>query len=144
MKRQATLLQQTSLYEITLFSYDHILQLTWNQPPSTLEYQNGSLAFLELVRELHIKRLISDCSKRGNPTPQDLLWLSHQVVPFLCEHEIQQLALVVPEDPHHARNLESCLMTSQVCYDLQFFHAPTDALDWIRHSPSPFRGKAVA
>ncbi|WP_205499927.1 hypothetical protein [Rufibacter psychrotolerans] len=144
MKQTFTPLSKTNCYEISLYPTEQILQLTWTCTPTVQEYQRGTIYFLELMRHYQAKKLISDCSKRGNPTPPDLLWLSHHVVPALCEERVLQLALVVPHNPHHARNLESCLITSQMCYELQFFHSAQDALDWMRPGPGSFGGRAVA
>ncbi|ALI99999.1 hypothetical protein [Rufibacter tibetensis] len=102
------------------------------------------MQFLKQVHLHQAKKILVDSSQRGDSAPQDLLWLTHQVVPILCDEEVQQLALVVPHNPHHARNLESCLMTSEVCYDLQFFHASADALDWLRCYAGTFKGRSVA
>ncbi|MFC6999008.1 hypothetical protein [Rufibacter roseus] len=108
------------------------------------QISTGHLGFLKLLHEYRVKKVILDSSKRGNPTPQDLIWLSHQVAPILCDEEVRQLAVVVPKDPNHARNLECCLMTSEVCYELQFFYASQDALEWLISPSQPQRGRAVA
>ncbi|WP_181304000.1 hypothetical protein [Rufibacter sp. XAAS-G3-1] len=144
MKHEPKLLRHTPWYEISYFAASRILQLTWATPPSQEEYKAGTQAFLETVQQHKPKKLISDNSKRGNPLPQDLLWLTHKVIPVLCQENVEQLAMVVPHDPHHARSLECCLMTSGGCYDLQFFHSTADAFDWLFHSSSRSGGRAVA
>ncbi|WP_156180366.1 hypothetical protein [Rufibacter radiotolerans] len=121
-------------YEIVLYPQAGILGLAWQQPPSPSEYQRGTAALLEAVHQHHAKKLLSDNSRRGNPMPQDLVWMTHEVVPFLCDQAVQQLALVVPEDPSHARNLEGSLMTSKACYELQFFQCHQEALAWLSSS----------
>ncbi|MFB9864568.1 hypothetical protein EFA69_05070 [Rufibacter immobilis] len=144
MKQDTILLQHTALYEITLHTLDQILKLNWVKPPSTADYRSGTLLFLDMIRQYNIKKIMSDNTHRGYPSPLELLWLSHRIIPVLCQTEVQQLAVVVPQDPNHARTLECCLMTSEVCYELQFFYTAADALDWLRKTPSHFNGKAVA
>jgi hypothetical protein len=128
----ATPLASNRFYEIVLYPRAGILGIGWHQPPSSAEYQNGSLVLLEAIHLYQAKKIYSDNTRRGNPMPQDLVWLTHHVVPFFCEQAVQQLAVIVPENPIHARNLECCLMTAPGCYDLQFFQCPKEAVSWLR------------
>ncbi|GGK86520.1 hypothetical protein ACD591_18125 [Rufibacter glacialis] len=144
MDPKASLLQHTSLYELNLYPLEQILQLTWLQPPSSKEYETGTLALLETLKQHPLKKLVVDCSNRGNPAPQDLLWLTHRVFPFFCAMEVKYLALVVPQNPDHARNLESCIMTAQVTFLLQFFHTTKDATKWLAQVNEPMESKPMA
>ena len=132
-------LANSRFYEIALYPQAGILGLAWLQPPNSTEYQKGTSVLLEALHHHHIKKLISDNSRRGNPMPEDLIWMTHQVVPSLCEEELQQLALIVPEDPDYARNLEFSLMTSKACFDLQFFQCQIDALAWLQAPTGAFK-----
>ncbi|MGV3538415.1 MAG: hypothetical protein ACO1OQ_01305 [Rufibacter sp.] len=143
MERRATPLERNQLYEIAIYKIQPILQLTWLQVPTPNQYQEATKRYLEYMERHRIKKLLSDSRLRGNPLPEELLWITHQVVPQLCEENIKQLAVVVPNDPNHARELECCLMTGEICYDLQFFHSPNDALDWLLAAPGENQ-KAVA
>ncbi|GAB2532546.1 hypothetical protein [Rufibacter soli] len=132
-------LASNRFYEIVLYPQAGILGIGWHQPPSSPEYEKGTAALLEAIQIYKVKKLYSDNSRRGNPMPQDLVWLAHQVVPFLCEETIKQLAVIVPENPLHARNLECCLMTAPACYDLQFFQCPQEALSWLQAPTSALK-----
>ncbi|MBA9079203.1 MULTISPECIES: hypothetical protein [Rufibacter] len=144
MNKGPITLEQNQQYQVQLFPQDHILMHTWVQAPSSREYQEGYRRYLDFIGQYRIKKIVSDSRARGYSLPEDHLWITHYLVPNLCDKDIRQLALVVPEDPNHARELESCLMTGDACYELKFFHTTADALDWLRSSSSSFPQWAVA
>ncbi|WP_192820240.1 hypothetical protein [Rufibacter sp. LB8] len=144
MNRHATTLLKSNCYEIVLFPQWLILQMNWLGNPSSVQYREGSQRFIGFLEKYHCKKLLSDSTKRGTPLPQDMLWITHYLVPNLCQEGVEQLALVVPNNPNHARELELCLMTGAVCYQLQFFHSTAEAFDWLKSDQNHLSGAAVA
>lgn len=125
-------LYNSDIVSLNFDSENQLIEMIWKSNPDSEEYRKMFEVMIEFSKTNHIRFVISDMRNEGLVRPEDVKWMSREVLQRAIEHNLERLALVIEDSIFasvYADVVKNKLKQSPI--KVQVFSDTQSALAWL-------------